>query len=350
MDKDLIIFRFPVQSEKSFAQVLYQKEFRRLRKEGVSTRAEMEETLKSRGIWGNQQEIELNKLNKQLEEEVKIHRIFKSKKEQPYEMTIEDSERYMIEILSGERMVYLDEEREKLIESQKPSPQEELFGVARSIDIIENEITKLQAKRTEFMKETAERLAAEAKLHWYISQCAMNSNRASVWTYEEFRTDRNAALVAFAVREYGDFLSGLDTRVLRFLARTAFRTLWVTATKTSTPIFSGRTIDWNPNQVALCHYSMMYDAIYGLSSSERPPDYIIERDGQLDDWLQKRHEEEEKERRGNAGGVMDMEEVLITPASPLFQEFKEQGLFDDPKKKLGKKEGSTFTPTAKNRR
>jgi len=345
IDKDIVIFKFPTQEQKSFAQIIYQKEFNRLCRSGIQTREEMNVTLKERNIWGDNQEEKLKTLQKRLESDNKVYRIFLSKREsKPFNLTLEDAEKNMIEISTGERVLYLDEERNKL-KTQNIPLKTELVGVAKSIEDIENEMIDLQVKRNEFLKETAERLASEAKLHYYISSCALDSNKKQIWSYENFKDTGNNALVSFVIREYGDFLSGLDTRILRYLARTSFRTLWVTATKTSTPIFSGRTMDWNPNQVALCHYSMMYDAVYSLMNDERPPEYIIERDNMLDDWLDKRRESEERERRSNAGdggSAMDCNEVIITASNPLYREFQEQGLFDSPGKRLKNKTGSEF--------
>ena len=89
----------------------------------------------------------------------------------------------------------------------------------------------------------------------------------------------------------------ITSEEFRMIARNEpWRSQWAIA-KTTGDIFGKSSIDFTPNQISLCSYSMMYDNVY--ESPERPNEKIVDDDICLDGWFieQKRKIEKQKKQQ-----------------------------------------------------
>ena len=89
----------------------------------------------------------------------------------------------------------------------------------------------------------------------------------------------------------------ITSEEFRMIARNEpWRSQWAIG-KTTGDIFGNSSIDFTPNQISLCSYSMMYDNVY--ESPERPNEKIIDDDVCLDGWFieQKRKIEKQKKQQ-----------------------------------------------------
>lgn len=70
--------------------------------------------------------------------------------------------------------------------------------------------------------------------------------------------------------------------------------MWSAAKAANAPPFPGPASEWDVNKLRLVKWTQLYDSVY--EAYERPPDYIIEDDTELDKWLDEVYKEREAER------------------------------------------------------
>jgi len=69
--------------------------------------------------------------------------------------------------------------------------------------------------------------------------------------------------------------------------------MWSAAKASNAPVFPGPVVEWDINKVRLVRWTSLYDSVY--EHFERPPEYVIQDDIELDKWLDEIHEEREAE-------------------------------------------------------
>ena len=141
--------------------------------------------------------------------------------------------------------------------------------------------------KNKYIKLTCDALADQERKLLLVYYCCVNSKTGKrLWkSLNDFFKDRNNSYIKLLISETNSFLSGIGTSILRRIARhPAWRTRWISATKTGAVLFSGNISDWDVNKTMLCYWSNFYDNIY--AEYERPEDFIIKDDEMLDNWLE----------------------------------------------------------------
>ena len=131
--------------------------------------------------------------------------------------------------------------------------------------------------------------------------------------------------------EFLRFYSGIDTRVIRYLARSnMWRIRYVTSQKTADQLFGCSTSQYTNDMLNLAYWSNYYQNIYEMLPEDRPPDLVIEDDESLDAYMQhyydERHKDEavrrSKSKTGGKLSAFDKEEVIVTQSSELYEDIK----------------------------
>lgn len=115
-------------------------------------------------------------------------------------------------------------------------------------------------------------------------------------TYADMEDERDLDLVVSLMNQYPDATMG-DQKAIRRLARSGnWRLIWASARETNMDtLFRSGLDSLTYEQQVLINWSMVYDSVF--DSHDRPPDYIIDDDDELDRWLKKRGEEADQERK-----------------------------------------------------
>ncbi len=198
-------------------------------------------------------------------------------------------ERTLSEIILGFRVIRVDD-------------------IFYSHDIKPNQIeymrfTELNAKKSYVIKHSIEHYAEQKRADIFTYFCCYNPDTDKrVWSsFEAFKKEQNLNVTKLVQLRCLEFLGGFNSTILRFLARHGmWRSKWVSATKTGSPIFKGTITEWSINQTLLSYWSNFYDSIY--SASEPPEDFIIAKDELLDKWLENKNSEMKRKQSETESG------------------------------------------------
>ena len=157
---------------------------------------------------------------------------------------------------------------------------------------------KLLTKRDTLKKESAEGIAVLAKNKYLICSNVTDIEGNKLWGHGEY-IQQNSKLVDSLMSEF--MMSRLSDDEIRELARTEpWRTLWSVAKSDS--LFGVPAIHLTNEQKNLIIWSRIYDNVY--EHSECPPDEIIKEDDMLEGWLilQSRKRDDERKQGHSFGG------------------------------------------------
>ena len=163
--------------------------------------------------------------------------------------------------------------------------EKELFSLKKLLRSIEIKISKINRKKIQFDHLTCEGVATHAQWNWIIE-----NSTYSLKTGEKYLWD--SLTPATLMSHYED--SVISSSDFRNVARSdLWRPIWNLGKKTGN-LFDRPSSMLTRDQLALCSYSTMYDAVY--ESSDTPPEQVIEDDDCLDGWFidQKRKNEKYK--------------------------------------------------------
>ena len=136
-----------------------------------------------------------------------------------------------------------------------------------------------------------------------------------------------------------DFMRGVDTKTIRFIARSnIWRIRYTSSLKIAEPLFGVPLVDYTTDQLNLVYWSNYYEQIYSMLPSDRPQDVVIEDDEALDKFMDEYYKEMNNEstilrdrnkKSKNKGtlSAFDSEEVIVTQFNELYHDIK----YDKPK-------------------
>ena len=242
--KDLTLIIQPLTIEQQYlANRVFKRVYNEALLSGIYTRSEMLEIMIEQGVWSEEEEKEIEKTKKSMEDlKVEIYKSF----------------------LNGPKR---EKTRDKLKKLQKK--QIELLSKKHAND-----------------QNNCEGIATYAKWNWVIE----NS------TYKEDGSKYNFSDVGIAtvLRKYNS--DNIDVEEFRELARTdPWRSIW-SISESPESIFNRRTSELSTDQQNLIAWSKLYDSIG--ESPEAPIDDIINDDDAIDGWLidQRRKREKDKNK------------------------------------------------------
>jgi len=171
---------------------------------------------------------------------------------------------------------------------QSTDPSQKTFLDADAeIRRMEGRLLELEASHAEIYSHSAEAVAEEARLGFYIACCTLTGDLLDrpVWPgWEEYRECKDGLLVEDSRDAFVRIASGLPSKVIRALSRThEWRARWRGARESNAPLFDGPSGCWDRNKLNIVYWSEFYDTI--LSHPEAPREEIIRDDDALQEWL-----------------------------------------------------------------
>jgi hypothetical protein len=236
-----------------------------------------------------------------------------------------------------------DEEKIKKLES-KLAGQEILLAktmvvkahqdrLKKIIRELKEEINELQFKKTSKLMMSAEAKAEEERSLFFCWACTYNTDKNELYwiNYNDLLKETNIVIKDKILIEFLKFYRGLDTRLIRFIARNnLWRIRHVTSQKTSDPLFGLPTSQYTNDMLNLAYWSNYYQNIYEMLAEDRPSDLVIEDDEALDAYMTFYYNERTKDdaarrsknRTQGKLSAFDKEEVIVTQSNELYEDIK----------------------------
>jgi hypothetical protein len=240
---DIYAVRFPTISEKDSSRLIYARTFKRLRNEGMPSKADMESAIFEMGMLPASHKTIMGMIEKQIEANQKALS------------------------MSNSKMQKID--------------------LQAAIDRSQEALNKMQRDIDRLLENTAEMKAEDSRLNYLISCCTMKGEELSdrVWpSYEDYRKSTDILTSMIAKKNFISMYIGIPSNIIRALARSdEWRSRWKICKNTGSPMFSGTSAEWDKNKVSICYWSDFYDTIFGYHTP--PPEDIIQDDDALFDWI-----------------------------------------------------------------
>ncbi len=267
--------KFPNTEQASIISYEYDRTFKKAKEADILDNNKMLQKLRQEGIFTLEMQTELDNLEENPVLKYPKLRIFENK-----ELENKFIEKSMIEIMTGERIVRKDD---MIIDYKSEEHSQASKEMKRHLE--------LSSIKNNYMKYTCEGLANIARVNKLVFYCVRDENNNQLWnSYKEFTHQNNKMWTTLLASKIIEFTNGLSSTVLRKISRSpSWRTRWISATKTSAPIFEGPISTWDTNKIYLCFWSNLLDSI--LSSYEPPEQFIMENDELLDRWLESKRNE-----------------------------------------------------------
>jgi len=292
----LFLFKQPDNEIKMKADLIYFKAFDRAVSMGILPSKDLEALMEYRHVFSEEDKTKLEKLNNQL----KAQEVLLSKT-----VRIEANQKRIRDIIYK----------------------------------LKEEINDIEYKRISKLSMSAENKALEEKA-LYLCWCCVfvadeHYNYKRYWnSFSDLLNAPNLDLRNDILIEFLRFKSGIDTTMIRFIARhSLWRIRYVTSQKTSEALFGVPTSQYTNDMLSLSYWSNFYQNIYEMMAKDRPPDSLIEDDEALDAYMKSYYEERNREdaserskskiSRGRGKlSAFDKEEVIVTGSNELYQDIK----------------------------
>lgn len=284
--EDLFIFKQPSNDIKAHSDLIYDRAYHKAIESGLLPLIELEELIKKRNLFTEDEENRL--------EELKTRKMAQET------------------ILSKTTKVRARQDR--------------LLGIIEGID---KEISELESKRSSKLSMSAEAKAEEERALYVCWSCVYDDDMTRCWeTFDDLLNENNLELRNELLIKFIRFRAGLDTEIIRFLARhNLWRIRYVTSMKTAEPLFGVPTSEYTNDMLNLAYWSNFYQNVYEMMPKDRPPDSIVEDDAALDafmkDYYEERNREDTANRARGRGGKLsafDQDEVIVTGSHELYED------------------------------
>ncbi len=190
-------------------------------------------------------------------------------------------------------------------------------ALLRQIDLLNG----LRTAFEQLMGLTSEFIAYNESLAYFVWRCFFDISGNKLWNqFSDILAEGNLKLIQELSFIYGNQLEEKDIGLIRKLARDVqWRIRWKASNGNSLELFGRPSKDLTMSQFMLVYWSQMYDSVY--EAHERPPAKIIENDDELDKWLIKRGEEDEREisQRFEGKSSLGIKNSKIDSAPEVFR-------------------------------
>jgi hypothetical protein len=237
----------PSKQQKAISELVYSEVFQEIKYKELMTRKQSQDFLANKGIWTQQNDKQLEDLNKYLED-LKI---------QLYDN------------------LYNDRSKKKL---------------RSKIKSLKSGISKSLIKKYSLDHMTLEAHAEDHYNKFLTAICIKDCNGVPVYTYHNWKDADSHILKRFL--NYKE-MNALTNEQYREISRTEpFRSIWGFSKH---QVFGSNSFDFTNDQMNLCMYSRMYDNVY--ENPDRPSDEVIDDDDMLDGWFAKQRRQIETDRK-----------------------------------------------------
>lgn len=250
-----------------------------------------------------------------------------------------------LEDLIKERGIFTEEDQKKLdglnakLQAQKvllsktTKVKANTDRIKKIINKFKDEIFEVNNKKSSRLLLSAETKAEEDRSLFLCWACSYNYKSSNLYwdTYSDILKETNIEFKNNVLIGFLKFYNGIKTSTIRYIARSnLWRIRYVTSQKTSELLFGIATSDYTNDMVNLAYWSNYYQNIYEMLSEDRPPDLIIEDDEALDSYMKSYYEERNKEETARRSkhktqgklSAFDSEEVILTQSNELYEDVK----------------------------
>lgn len=309
-----ITLKHPDNSVKLRANSIYDKAYSDAKSEGILPVSELEELIRERGLFTEDDEKKLEELRS------KLH---------------------------GQRVLLSKTSKVK-------ARMDRLKGI---IADLEKEIRTIEYKRLSKLAMSAETKAEEERSSYLCWACTYDSDGENrYWdSYGTFRNEEDTEFRNTILNKFLRFHNGIDTSTIRCIARhSLWRIRFVTSQKASEPLFGVPTSQYTNDMMNLAYWSNFYQNIYDMLPEDRPSDAIIEDDDSLDAFMKDYYEERNREEAAKKStqktrgklSAFDKEEVVVTQSHELYEDID----YDAPREAKMIKEKADVRKKARRRR
>ena len=312
---DILVFNYPSNNVKLIADSIYKKNYKEAIEEGLLPLKDIEKLIKDRGVFTEEDEAQVEKLKGQLEaQNILLSKTLKVKANQ-------DRIRDTIKDLKSKLNIILHKKHSKLDMS-------------------------------------AENKALSDKTGYLCWACSFNIDDKRIWeTFDDFIYSKESNKQAIVISYFLNFFNGLDTSVVRFIAKSnIWRIRYNNSIKTGEKLFGIPTTEYSTDQLSLVYWSNFYDQVYSMSPENKPADEIIEDDELLDSFMTDYYKELEKDYQsarsrkkfGKKMSAFDAEEVIVTRSSEMYEDID----YDKPReaRKIADKGKTALKESQKNKK
>jgi len=277
------------------ANIIYDESYDEAISEGLLSTKDLEKLIIERGIFTEEDENKIEKLESQLEGQ---------------------------EILLAKTLVV-------------KAKQDRLKDI---IARLKGEINTLYSKKARALMMSAESKAEEDRsffLCW--ASCYRYDTGELCWsTYDDLLKETDLIFKDRVLIEFLKCSRGITTRTIRFIARSnLWRIRYLTSVKTSEALFGVPTSEYTNDMLNLTYWSNFYQNIYEMLTEDRPSDLVIEDDEALDAYMKSYYDERTKDdaarrsKHKTSGklSAFDKEEVIVTRANELYEDI----VYDKPR-------------------
>ena len=297
ISNDFLYIHYPSNFLKIKSKLLWDNSYKNALKDGLLPKKDLEELILTRGIFSQDDEKAVSKLQSKLEaQEVLLAKTLK---------------------------VRANQER-----------------IKKTISDLKTELSTILAKKYSKLYMSAENKAEEDMYNYLCSECVFKEDGNKYWnSFDTFLEDRNTDFKNSVFSSFMAFMRGMSTSVIRVIARSnLWRIRYTSSLKTSEKLFGIPLVDYTTDQLNLLYWSNFYEQVYSMMSSDRPSELVIEDDDALDKFMEEYYKEinnettirrDTKNKNKNKGSLsaFDAEEVIITQFSELYHDIK----YDKPK-------------------
>lgn len=286
-----VVFVYPSNRDKQVAEIVYQEAILEAEREGLPSLSEMETIIRSRGIFTEEDDAQVEKLRSKIEGQKAI--LAKTTK--------------------------VPARRARIIDNIKQ---------------LEKEVDLVLLKKESSLEMSRERKAIEAK---FLYLAFRNTYRPIFMTpfwesKQQFDDEPDAYFRKRLFVEYTVFCHGLSQDKIRYIARSnLWRIRYITAIKTGDSLFGRSIADYNVDQLMLLYWSHFYQSVYEMMPDERPPDSIIEDDRALDAYMKDWHADRNRDAAASRAksnkkfgqqSAWDYDETLVMKSNPMHQDIE----------------------------
>ncbi len=290
----IYIFKHPSIDVRRRSQIIYDSFFSEAKDMGLNTIEEMEDIVKKRGIFTEEDKEAIKQL------ENKIH---------------------------AQRQVLRKTFR-------VPANRDRLVKI---ISDLQEEVRKISVKKEKMMQLTCEAKASERRTLYLLINCVHSFDTDKcIWKspneFEEANLGDGLKKFNLLI-EFVYFMNGIHVPIVRQIARSSqWRLRYIITKKVNIDLFGVPVKDFTCDQLSLMQWSDYYSSIYDMLSEDRPPDSIIEDDVALDAYMEEYFDEMNREsavkrgtgkkKFGKLKSAYDHNEVVITKANPLHKDIE----------------------------
>lgn len=244
-------FIYPTLEDRLFAKYLYKKRLAELKAKSIPTIKESLDYHISIGEWSKENEENLEKLPKFIEE------------------------------TKANILIEKNRIKKKKFESWLLSLKNTLFNLTNGKNTI--------------LANSAEHLSVMYSTLYLITKCFKKIDNTVLFTsFEELESSVNLKLIDEFISLYFTASDGMEEVDIRTLAKNnVWRIRWLSSKDDISGLFDRSLNDLAHDQFLLVYWSRVYDSVY--ESLERPPDDVINDDDKLDEWLKEESEKRDRE-------------------------------------------------------